>query len=568
MKKINRLLLTLVLCIISLHLLKAQTNQWTWINGDTAHNQLANYGVKGVAAATNSPGVRSDGVSWTDITGNLWLFGGKVKTPPNSSNNLNDLWKWDGTNWTWISGSNVFNERTIYGTKGVADPANRPGARTGSVGWTDNKGNLWLFGGSDGYNSWFNDLWKWDGINWTWINGGENTGSLVTVPPTINYHYGTKGVTDPANLPPGKQNSVTWVDSKGIVWVFGGIDYYYRGYITYSNDLWKWDGTNWTWVSGEYNYVAGNYGTKGIPAAANIPEPRYGSVSWVDDKDNLWLFGGTGQTSAALISSPAIGNFLNDLWKWDGSNWTWVNGSSTHDAKASYGVKGIAAASNTPGARKHGVGWADNSGHFWLFGGEGYGTGTMGYLNDLWKWDGTAWAWISGSNDIKDRGTYGTLGINAAANTPGARANSFRWRDISGNFCLYGGENDIPFSVPVVPNSAYNGYSELWKFNYGTGSGVVTAVKPPGITADPSSIILLNNPSAINQFSILSNKFYQKLNWQVLDINSRLLKEGVFKGVSKGSMASMQINNLPAGTYFIKLMGEDKVLQTKKWIKL
>ena len=62
---------------------------------------------------------------------------------------MNDLWRYDpATNmWTWMSGSNTVNQAGVYGTKGVPDAANVPGARESSISWTDGSGNLWLFGG-------------------------------------------------------------------------------------------------------------------------------------------------------------------------------------------------------------------------------------------------------------------------------------------------------------------------------------------------------------------------------------------------------------------------------------
>jgi hypothetical protein len=55
-------------------------------------------------------------------------------------------------NWTWVSvsGSNLVNQPMVYGTQGVADPAdpaNIPSARRYSVSWIDSSDNLWLFGG-------------------------------------------------------------------------------------------------------------------------------------------------------------------------------------------------------------------------------------------------------------------------------------------------------------------------------------------------------------------------------------------------------------------------------------
>jgi hypothetical protein len=60
---------------------------------------------------------------------------------------MNDLWKYNGRNWTWISGSSSGNEHGSYGDKGVPSPSNVPGGRESSTGWRDNDGNLWMFGG-------------------------------------------------------------------------------------------------------------------------------------------------------------------------------------------------------------------------------------------------------------------------------------------------------------------------------------------------------------------------------------------------------------------------------------
>jgi hypothetical protein len=61
---------------------------------------------------------------------------------------LNDLWKFDGEEWVWMSGSNQTKQNGVYGQKGIADSNNIPGGRYGAVSWTDNSGNMWLFGGA------------------------------------------------------------------------------------------------------------------------------------------------------------------------------------------------------------------------------------------------------------------------------------------------------------------------------------------------------------------------------------------------------------------------------------
>ena len=65
---------------------------------------------------------------------------------------MNDLWKFDGSQWMWVSGSSNASQDGVYGTKGVASSSNVPGARFGAVSWTDSSGNLLLFGG-DGYDA-------------------------------------------------------------------------------------------------------------------------------------------------------------------------------------------------------------------------------------------------------------------------------------------------------------------------------------------------------------------------------------------------------------------------------
>lgn len=46
---------------------------------------------------------------------------------------LNDLWRHDGINWTWVA----VNQPGRYGTMGIGDPLNCPGARRYAAFWTD-----------------------------------------------------------------------------------------------------------------------------------------------------------------------------------------------------------------------------------------------------------------------------------------------------------------------------------------------------------------------------------------------------------------------------------------------
>ena len=60
---------------------------WTWMKGSSTVGQFGVYGTLGVPAATNTPGARSYSVSWTDLSGQMWLFGGVT-----SWDIVDDLW--------------------------------------------------------------------------------------------------------------------------------------------------------------------------------------------------------------------------------------------------------------------------------------------------------------------------------------------------------------------------------------------------------------------------------------------------------------------------------------------
>jgi N-acetylneuraminic acid mutarotase len=277
------------------------SGEWTWMSGPDVCVGLGSpgvYGTQGVAAPGNVPGGRLGANSWTDAQGNLWLFGGQGESSTTGSGALNDLWKYSGGQWTWMSGSNLINQYGAYGTLGVAASGNVPGARQWAVTWIDKSGNLWLFGGegngSPGNGGDLNDLWKYNPGNgqWTWM-GGSDIGSQTGI-------YGTQGVAAPGNIPPGRDNAVAWTDAQGNFWLFGG---YAFTSLDVLNDLWEYSGGQWTWVSGSnLPDEPGAYGTKGVSSPSNVPGAREGSVSWIDPSGNLWLFGGEGSGE------------LNDLW--------------------------------------------------------------------------------------------------------------------------------------------------------------------------------------------------------------------------------------------------------------
>ena len=425
-------------------------SNFTWVSGANTSGQSGVYGTQGTGSPPNVPGSRHLGVSWTDRSGNFWLFGGDGHDSTGAFGLLNDLWKFDGKNWTWVSGANVPGQDGTYGTRGTASSSNTPGARDRSTNWTDRNGNLWLFGGggraSLGAGGALNDLWKFDGNAWTWVSGASTADQSGV--------YGTQGTAASSNVPGGRVEAIPLLDSSGNLWLFGAtLGYDSSGNLGGLSDLWKFDGTNWTWISGATTIdQPGVYGTLGVASSLNMPGARGGSASWIDKNGDLWLFGGSG-----LDSTGTFGR-LNDLWKFDGTSWTWVGGSNTVNESGVYGTKGTASPSNVPGARDGLISWTDAGGNFWLFGGAGFdSTGAQDALNDLWKFDGNNWTWVDGASTVKQTGVYGTLGTASPSNIPGARFNAVSWIDSSGNLWLFGGDG-------LDSTGKFGLLNDLWRY--------------------------------------------------------------------------------------------------------
>jgi N-acetylneuraminic acid mutarotase len=436
------------------------TKFWTWVAGSNLVSAAGTYGTPGTGSTANIPGARHDAAVVKDGSGNFWLFGGYGYDANGSSNDLNDLWKLDASTltWTWVSGSNLVDQGGTYGTLGAAAAGNRPGGRQGPFGWLDASGNMWFFGGNgkegSAQQSLLSDLWKYTpGTGfWAWMSG-----------PAVNTQigiYGTQGTAAAANLPGARAETATWKDGAGNFWLFGGGGFDSVGITGGLNDLWKYDvvAQKWTWVAGsKLQNQNGSYGSLGTGSTANFPGGRVRPAAVTDASGILWLYGGFGMDSAGTFGA------LNDLWKFDPSStqWKWVMGSNLADQNGTFGTKGIAAPTNLPWPRQPAGSWLDASGNFWIFGGTARdNTGGYSYANDLWKYDGTTqqWTWISGASALDQSGSCGAKGTGSIAYTPGGRARSVSWLDLSGNFWLFGG---LGYDCAGNPGTM----NDLWKFN-------------------------------------------------------------------------------------------------------
>ena len=338
----------------------------------------------------------------------------------------------------------------VYGTQGIPSVNNHPPGAYEYVDWKDLQGNFWIYGA--GYPS-MNDLWKYNPVTneWTWVKGSQTAGQ--------NPVYGILGVPDPANTPGERSfGSITWVDSSGRLWLFGGL--FSR------NDLWRYDiGTNeWTWINGPNTLNApGVHGILGVPATTNVPGARReGCSAWTDSLNYLWLFGGYGYDDASIFGQ------LNDLMKYNISTneWTWMSGSNFANDPGNYGVKGIPSPANMPAARFSHTKWKDKDGNFWIFGG-----GYPSQFNDVWKYDPAAnvWTWMAGTDLVGNTGSYLGYCMHDTLNFPMCRYEQrSSATDNCGRFWLFGG-----FTNPI--QSTLN---DLWifdpqdlKWNWLSGAG-------------------------------------------------------------------------------------------------
>lgn len=377
--------------------------EWTWMGGANTASQGGVYGAKGTPAALNAPGSRLYASTWTDSSGNLWLFGGQGSDSSSDFGVLNDLWEYIAVSrqWEWVAGSSTVGaaggQSGVYGALLTPALGNTPGSRYTAMSWTDASGNLWLFGGygfdSTGTQGMLNDLWEFTPANpeWTWMGGS----STVPAAGGTAGVYGALTTAAPGNLPGSRQQAATWTDANGNLWLFGGFGFDANGVKGNLNDLWEFNPTTkyWAWMGGSSTVPCAGCGSSGVygvldtPDPANVPGARTSAVTWTDSSGNLWLFGGTGIDGSGNFGS------LNDLWEFNTTNldWTWMGGSNTVPAAGGtagvYGALTTPAAANQPGSRLGGNAWTDTNGYLWLFGGNGYdASGVLGYLNDMWRY--------------------------------------------------------------------------------------------------------------------------------------------------------------------------------------
>jgi hypothetical protein len=524
MKKIIYILIFTLLSINGY----AQMGEWTWMNGDSTANSLGHYGTQGVFDSLNTPPGLYEACEWTDKQGNFWLFGG---VGYNQATCYSDLWEFNPliNQWAWIKGPGITDQVGVYGSQGIPSSTNNPGSRGwGVLSWVDTAGNLWLFGGlgydinsTDGY---LNDLWKYSIITneWTWMKGLDTVNNTGI--------YGTRLISSSLNCPPSRcETSASWTDNTNCLWLFGG------GFVGggRSSDLWHYNisTNNWTWMKGaDTANQPAFYGTKGVSDSTNTPGSRWCYAKWKDNNNDLWLFAGDGR---------------NDLWRYSISlnQWTWMSGAINSDT-ASAGDLCISDTNNIlSGRTENRACWTRECNNFVTFGG-------YGNSNDLWNYNvgNNEWTKMNGSVYTNSLGHYGSRTIPNSLNIPFGRIGSVGWKDNDGNLWLFGGGKSSGM------------YNDLWKFVPDTACPHIGCSRAgiQEISLNKNGINIFPNPNNGN-FTVTCNLSNSKNELIIIDIMSRVVYEEILRNTN----TEIDISKLSRGFYLVQIKTEKETFVKK-----
>ncbi|MBK8848312.1 MAG: PKD domain-containing protein [Bacteroidetes bacterium] len=425
--KLKTFLLTAL--TVTIYVSAISQGQWTWVSGNNNINVSAVYGTQGVPSTANHPHAFYETNDWTDAQGNLWIFGGRVA----AGDCYDDVWRYNPytSEWTWMAGNATANKTPVYGTLGVPNTNNTPGARLCALTWVDNNGDFYMYGGSNNQGKRHADLWKFSkaSLAWTWIDGSQLT--------NVNAFNGTKGQFGNLNTPGSRgETTVSWVDNTNRLWFFGGqmntaSDFY--------NDVWQYNLTTnqWAWMAGNNVFgpnAAPNWGTQGVPASSNTPGARNAFGRWRDAQGNLWMCGG--------IKSNGNNDAFNDIWKYDitTNQWTWMYGSAQPNDTGNYSASCYFNNVVKPRARHENKAVVkDSRGNVWMFGGTDAAT-TINF-RDLWifNMDTLQWKWIENDGTATTTANHGTLGVYNASNFMPARDGAIMFTDTNCNVYVFGG---------------------------------------------------------------------------------------------------------------------------------
>ncbi|MBI1801214.1 MAG: hypothetical protein HY259_13075 [Chloroflexi bacterium] len=257
------------------------------------------------------------------------------------------------------------------------------------LAYDSKRGVVVKFGGSDSNGDLINETWELDPRTRTWTK------------------------RTPVHAPPARTSTAMVYDvARHVTVLFGGYNF------KYLDDTWLWDGTDWTQV---------------FPA--HSPAARTGEGAAYDSRrQQVVVFGGVGYYPPG---------FFDDLWRWDGTDWSeraasirpparasmafaydshrdalvvfsggsptgsiytdtweWINNAWTQRQPVTVPVARVYAAS----------GYSPTGGYTMFFGGE---DAELVFRSDTWLWEGTNWMQSTGPRHPSGRtNEYGAVYVS------------------------------------------------------------------------------------------------------------------------------------------------------------
>jgi hypothetical protein len=278
------------------------------------------------------PRVRhSESMVWDSERGIVVMYGGHNPDGCLEGEGVKcaDTWEWDGRAWYRVP---------IEDPEGDGEPPPRSGQ---AMAFDPGRGKVVMFGGGDEEYNCFGDVWEFDGISWDKIEPADpegdgnpcaRTGHAMTFNALSGHVFLTAGYVYSSNCY-GSSSSYCWDtwEWDGASWMrvysndpeedgdpahrawhcsafdlsrqavvdFGGWYMPVGNQETFSNLLWEWNGQSWAQLSGSW------------PVEGPGPAGRSGSAMVFDEQGN-----------DVLIAAGLGGISLDDVWSWNGSDWT------------------------------------------------------------------------------------------------------------------------------------------------------------------------------------------------------------------------------------------------------
>ena len=356
-------------------------SSWTRIGGGYVNHSWGYFGLQDVETMTTSGGYLY-AATGSAVAGNALV------------------WKFDGSTWQLVGGQGINSSWAVNTYEKVASMTSFGGNLFVGLGISSGDAEVWEFNGS----SWTQV--GGDGLNSGWGAGYEEVDSMTVLGGNLYAGLGTSASDAEVWIWNGSSWSKIGGDSLNSSWgagyervtalsVYNGQIYAGLGVSTNDAALWTWNGSSWIKVGG--NGLNGSWNTvyERVESLTQFNDKLYVGLGSSTGDAEIWEYNGT---SWAMIGGDAVnsswansqfeqarslasyngelyvglGNSAGDgqVWKYDGTNWSMIGGSSinsswsgaieTVQALSTYKGKLYAATGNTTNADAQVWAYGDN----------------------------------------------------------------------------------------------------------------------------------------------------------------------------------------------------------------